>query len=75
MFLGEGPDDYRPQQSIRTFTNVSRPGELDVKVSLSILNTMVYRGIPTELARVAPSRPRGSTESATTTRSCATSAG
>jgi siderophore synthetase component len=54
VLLGEGPDDYRPQQSIRTFTNVSRPGELDVKVSLSILNTMVYRGIPTELARAAP---------------------
>jgi siderophore synthetase component len=52
--LGDAPAEYRPQQSIRTFTNVSEPGQLDVKLSLSILNTMVYRGIPTELARAAP---------------------
>jgi siderophore synthetase component len=52
--LAEAPDEYRPQQSIRTFTNMSRPGGLDVKLSLSILNTMVYRGIPTELVRAAP---------------------
>jgi siderophore synthetase component len=52
--LGDGPDDYRAQQSIRTFGNVSTPGRLDVKLPLSILNTMVYRGIPTELVRAAP---------------------
>ncbi|PRY02175.1 IucA/IucC family protein [Allonocardiopsis opalescens] len=52
--LGEAADRYLPQQSIRTFTNMDRPDRLNVKLSLSILNTMVYRGIPTELARAAP---------------------
>ncbi|RKR92438.1 siderophore synthetase component [Micromonospora pisi] len=48
------PDRYRAQQSIRTFSNVSRPDRFDVKLPLSILNTMVYRGIPTELIQAAP---------------------
>lgn len=52
--LGAAPDRYRPQQSIRTFSNVDRPDRLDVKLPLSILNTMVYRGIPTELMHAAP---------------------
>jgi siderophore synthetase component len=52
--LGEAPDRYLAQQSIRTFANVDRPDRFDVKLPLSILNTMVYRGIPTELARAAP---------------------
>ncbi|MFL1426946.1 MULTISPECIES: IucA/IucC family protein [unclassified Nocardiopsis] len=52
--LGEAGDDYLPQQSIRTFTNLTRPDRFNVKLSLAILNTMVYRGIPTELCRAAP---------------------
>ncbi|WP_207919369.1 IucA/IucC family siderophore biosynthesis protein [Micromonospora sp. KC207] len=52
--LGESTDEYRAQQSIRTFVNVDRPDRFDVKLPLSILNTMVYRGIPTELVRAAP---------------------
>ncbi|WP_156208164.1 IucA/IucC family siderophore biosynthesis protein [Nocardiopsis sp. SBT366] len=52
--LGEAADDYLPQQSVRTFTNLGRPDRLNVKLSLAILNTMVYRGIPTELCRAAP---------------------
>jgi len=56
--LGEAPDDYLPQQSIRTFTNLTRPDRLNVKLSLAILNTMVYRGIPTELCRAAPASTR-----------------
>lgn len=52
--LGQAPDAYRAQQSIRTFVNVDRPGRFDVKLPLSVLNTMVYRGIPTELVRAAP---------------------
>ncbi|MGW5880054.1 IucA/IucC family protein [Nocardiopsis terrae] len=56
--LGEAGDDYLPQQSIRTFTNLSRPDRHNVKVSLAILNTMVYRGIPTELCRAAPASTR-----------------
>ncbi|TDH60815.1 IucA/IucC family siderophore biosynthesis protein [Dankookia rubra] len=38
-------DLYRPQQSIRTLTNVSRRGRADVKLALSILNTSAYRGL------------------------------
>lgn len=56
--LGEAEDDYLPQQSIRTFTNLTRPDRLNVKLSLAILNTMVYRGIPTELCRAAPASTR-----------------
>ncbi|HEV2781564.1 MAG TPA: IucA/IucC family siderophore biosynthesis protein [Actinophytocola sp.] len=56
--LGEAPDRYRAQQSIRTFVNVDRPDRFDVKLPLSILNTMVYRGIPTELAEAAPPSTR-----------------
>jgi len=44
--LGEIGDRFTPQQSIRTLTNVERPGPYDVKLSLSILNTSCYRGIP-----------------------------
>jgi aerobactin synthase len=43
--LGEWGDLYRPQQSIRTLTNVSRHGRADVKLALSILNTSAYRGL------------------------------
>ncbi len=44
--LGSGGDLYLPQQSIRTLSNVSRPGFCDIKLSLTILNTSCYRGIP-----------------------------
>ncbi|WP_255953440.1 IucA/IucC family protein [Streptomyces odontomachi] len=43
-----------PQQSIRTFGNVSRPHRHTVKLPLSILNTLVWRGLPTERTLVAP---------------------
>lgn len=46
--LGELGDTYLPQQSIRTLSNVDRPGRADVKLSLTILNTSCYRGIPGE---------------------------
>lgn len=46
--LGELGDDYRPRQSIRTLANASRPGRMDVKVALTILNTSCYRGIPAD---------------------------
>lgn len=52
--LGEGPDLYLPQQSIRTFFNVSSPEKLTVKLPLSILNTLVWRGLPGERTEVAP---------------------
>ncbi|MEU0137508.1 IucA/IucC family siderophore biosynthesis protein [Streptomyces sp. NPDC006296] len=47
--------DHRlPQQSIRTFTNVTHPDRHSVKLPLSILNTLVWRGLPTERTLAAP---------------------
>ncbi|MEV7872371.1 IucA/IucC family siderophore biosynthesis protein [Streptomyces sp. NPDC088124] len=43
-----------PQQSIRTFLNVRRPERHTVKLPLSILNTLVWRGLPTERTLAAP---------------------
>ncbi|MET7856209.1 IucA/IucC family siderophore biosynthesis protein [Streptomyces sp. NPDC005318] len=43
-----------PQQSIRTFTNLGRPERRTVKLPLSILNTLVWRGLPTERTFAAP---------------------
>ncbi|KUF13142.1 IucA/IucC family protein [Streptomyces silvensis] len=37
-----------PQQSIRTFLNTTRPERHTVKLPLSVLNTLVWRGLPTE---------------------------
>ncbi|MFH8684368.1 IucA/IucC family protein [Streptomyces lydicus] len=47
-----------PQQSIRTFLNISRPGARTVKLPLSILNTLVWRGLPTERTLAAPAVTR-----------------
>ncbi|WTW81565.1 IucA/IucC family siderophore biosynthesis protein [Streptomyces sp. NBC_00009] len=44
-----------PQQSIRTFLNISRPDRHTVKLPLSVLNTLVWRGLPTERTLAAPS--------------------
>ncbi|MBO0515477.1 IucA/IucC family protein, partial [Streptomyces beijiangensis] len=43
-----------PQQSIRTFLNITRPDRHTVKLPLSILNTLVWRGLPTERTLAAP---------------------
>ncbi|MFI0235035.1 IucA/IucC family protein [Streptomyces sp. NPDC016845] len=43
-----------PQQSIRTFLNTSRPERHTVKLPLSVLNTLVWRGLPTERTVAAP---------------------
>ncbi|MFJ5682126.1 IucA/IucC family protein [Streptomyces sp. NPDC093099] len=43
-----------PQQSIRTFLNLGRPDRHTVKLPLSILNTLVWRGLPTERTLAAP---------------------
>ena len=43
-----------PQQSIRSFFNVTRPDRCTVKLPLAILNTLVWRGLPTERTLVAP---------------------
>ncbi len=51
----EADDDVRlPQQSVRTFLNVSRPERHTVKLPLSVLNTLVWRGLPTERTLAAP---------------------
>ncbi|MGH3906017.1 MAG: IucA/IucC family protein, partial [Pseudonocardiaceae bacterium] len=52
--LGDGPDRYLAQQSIRTFSNIDTPGRRHVKLPLSILNTLVWRGLPTERTLAAP---------------------
>ncbi|MGI5403357.1 IucA/IucC family protein [Streptomyces sp. CA-135486] len=43
-----------PQQSIRTFVNVDRAERHTLKLPLSILNTLVWRGLPTERTLAAP---------------------
>ncbi|WP_408010512.1 IucA/IucC family protein [Pseudalkalibacillus sp. A8] len=52
--LGEGDDLYLPQQSIRTFANQTDKKKNHVKVPMSILNTLVYRGLPSERTLIAP---------------------
>ncbi|WP_327154463.1 IucA/IucC family siderophore biosynthesis protein [Streptomyces tubercidicus] len=47
-----------PQQSIRTFLNLSRPEARTVKLPLSVLNTLVWRGLPTERTLAAPAVTR-----------------
>jgi siderophore synthetase component len=49
----EAVDRYRPQQSIRTFYNTTRPHKRYVKTSLSIVNMGFTRGIPSALVRTA----------------------
>ncbi|MPZ89920.1 MAG: hypothetical protein GEU81_18105, partial [Nitriliruptorales bacterium] len=52
--LGPSPDRYLPQQSIRTFSNHTTPHRHHVKLAMSILNTLVYRGLPSERTVAAP---------------------
>ncbi|MGP4070069.1 IucA/IucC family protein [Halobacillus sp. B29] len=52
--LGDGKDAYLPQQSIRTFVNKISTEKHHVKLPMSILNTLVYRGLPSERTLIAP---------------------
>ncbi|MFC0189990.1 IucA/IucC family protein [Fictibacillus aquaticus] len=52
--LEEGCDHYLPQQSIRTFVNMTDKNKAHVKLPMSILNTLVYRGLPSERTVIAP---------------------
>jgi len=54
LLLGEAADRYLPQQSLRTMTNIDAPGRHHVKLPLSVLNTLVWRGLPTERTLAAP---------------------
>ncbi|MFE7132245.1 IucA/IucC family protein [Streptomyces sp. NPDC057638] len=47
-------DRRLPQQSVRTFMNLDRPERHTLKLPLSILNTLVWRGLPTERTVAAP---------------------
>ncbi|WP_410211757.1 IucA/IucC family protein [Aquirhabdus sp.] len=52
--LGLSEDQYLPMQSIRTFGNITSPHKHYVKLPLSILNTAVYRGLPSQRNLAAP---------------------
>ena len=52
--LGDGPDEYLPQQSVRTFVNVDDEEKHHVKVPMRILNTLVWRGLPGARTELAP---------------------
>ncbi|MDV9187506.1 IucA/IucC family protein [Streptomyces sp. SR27] len=52
--LSTDTDLRLPQQSVRTFLNTSRPDRHTVKLPLSVLNTLVWRGLPTERTLAAP---------------------
>jgi siderophore synthetase component len=54
MPLATDNDLRLPQQSVRTFLNASRPNRRTVKLPLSVLNTLVWRGLPTERTLAAP---------------------
>jgi len=54
VVLGEAGDDYLPQQSIRTLSNRTAPLRHHLKLPLSVLNTLVWRGLPTDRALAAP---------------------
>lgn len=54
VYLGEGPDRYRPMQSVRTFLDRDDPSKPNVKLPMRILNTLVWRGLPGERTEAAP---------------------
>ncbi|MEU0567032.1 IucA/IucC family protein [Nonomuraea sp. NPDC005983] len=54
VLLGQGPDRYRPLQSVRTLANLDHPRHRNVKVPLLIRNTLVWRGLPAEPTGAAP---------------------
>lgn len=43
VWIGEGTDEYRPLQSIRSLANVTRPLAASVKLPISIVNTSADR--------------------------------
>jgi siderophore synthetase component len=45
VYLGESEDEYRAQQSIRTFFNLTAPDRHYVKTALSVLNMGFLRGL------------------------------
>jgi 3,4-dihydroxybenzoyl-citryl-spermidine/N-citryl-spermidine--spermidine ligase len=58
VLLGNGPQRYRPQQSIRTLANRSQRGKSDLKLSLHITNTSALRDLPIHSVAAAPAVSR-----------------
>ncbi len=54
ILLGEGNNAYRPQQSIRTLTNLTQPKNHYVKLALNIVNTSTVRGLAEHTIANAP---------------------
>ena len=54
VLLGESHDAYRPQQSIRTFLNVTTPGRDYVKTAVAIQNMGFLRGLSPAYMRATP---------------------
>ena len=54
LWLGHGADRYQPQQSIRTFFNLSHPRRHYVKTAMSILNMGFMRGLSADYMQVTP---------------------
>ncbi len=46
IYLGKFGDQFLPQLSLRTLSNITRPDSYDIKLPLTIMNTSCYRGIP-----------------------------
>ncbi len=54
VYLGHFGDRFAAQPSLRTLSNVERRNRFDIKLSLSILNTSCYRGIPGRFIPIGP---------------------
>ncbi|QVQ50128.1 IucA/IucC family siderophore biosynthesis protein [Spiractinospora alimapuensis] len=54
VYLGEGDDEYQPQQSVRTLFNVANPRRHYVKTAMSVLNMGFLRGLSAEYMRDTP---------------------
>ncbi|MDT3375814.1 IucA/IucC family siderophore biosynthesis protein [Labrys neptuniae] len=52
--LGLFGDAYRPLQSLRTLANAASPAKLHLKLSLTILNTSAWRGVPGKYMTIGP---------------------
>lgn len=54
VFLGEGPDEYQAQQSVRTFFNRTRPERHYVKTALAVQNMGFLRGLSPQFMAATP---------------------
>ena len=54
VYLGESRDEYRPQQSVRTFFDITRPGRGYVKTALAVQNMGFTRGLSPRYMRDTP---------------------